>query len=138
MRLAEAEALLAAVQEYGREHALRLSVAVVDAGGHEVASVRTDGASWFTPGLARTKARTAAAFGRPSGDLAAMRAAYPEVFRLAGEQLAEAPTDLAGGLPVYDDNGLLGALGVSGASSPDMDVAAAGAAVTACGLRAQA
>lgn len=138
MRLAQAEALLAAAREYGTEHALRLSIAVVDVRGHEVASVRVDGASWFTPGVARTKARTAAAFSRPSGDLAAMRAAYPEVFRLAVEQLPEAPTDLPGGLPVYDESGLVGAIGVSGGGSPDMDVAAVLAAIDGSGLRAEA
>lgn len=138
MRLEQAEALLSAAQEYGTHHGLRLSVAVVDERGHEVAAARMDGASWFTPGVARAKARTAAAFGRPSGDLARMRAAYPEVLRLAGEQLPEAPTDLPGGLLVHDDSGLLGAVGISGAGSGEEDVAAALAALAACSLRPQA
>lgn len=135
MRLAQAEALLAAVQQHARRQSLRLSAAVVDARGHEIAAARMDDATWFTIGVAHIKARTAAWFGRPSADLAAMRAAHPELFRLTGEQLPETPTDLPGGLPVYDDTGLVGALGVSGAS-PDDDVAAARAAIEACGLRA--
>ncbi|WP_017934562.1 GlcG/HbpS family heme-binding protein [Nocardioides sp. Iso805N] len=135
MRLAQAESLLAAVQAYGDEHALRLSAAVVDARGHEVAAARMDGATWLTIGVAHVKARTAAWFGRPSGDLAAMRAAHPEVLRLAGAQLPEPPTDLPGGLPLYDEGGLLGALGVSGAT-PEEDVAAARAAIASCERRA--
>lgn len=135
MRLSQAQALLAAVQDYGGQHGLRLSAAVVDSSGHEVAAARMDDATWFTIGVAHVKARTAAWLRRPSADLAALRAAHPEVFRLAGEQLPETPTDLPGGLPVHDDSSLLGALGVSGAS-PDQDVAAALAAIQACGLRA--
>lgn len=133
MRLVRAQAMLGAVQEYGARHALRLSAAVVDARGHEVAGARMDGATWFTIGVAQLKARTAAWFGRPSADLAAIRVAYPEVLRLAGAQLPEAPTDLPGGIPVYEGSDLLGALGVSG-GTPDQDVAAALAAIESCGL----
>lgn len=133
MQLADAERLLAAVREHAGRDGLRLSAAVVDERGLEVALVRMDGASWFTPAVARTKAATAAWFARPSADLAAMRGAHPEVFRIAGRQLPQPPTDLPGGLPVYDATGaLIGALGVSGAT-PEQDVATARAAIEASG-----
>lgn len=134
MRLADAERLLAAVRAHAEAEDLRLSAAVVDERGIDVALARMDAATWLTAGVARTKAMTAAWFRRPSGDLAALRTAHPEVFRIAGRQLPSEPTDLPGGLPVYDAEGvLLGAIGVSGAS-PEEDVAAARAAIEATGL----
>ena len=131
MRLAGAEALLAAVREHAGNEALRLSAVVVDGRGHEVAGARMDGATWFTLGVARGKARTAAWFDRASGDLAPLRATYPEVFRLAGAQLPEPPTDLPGGVPIHVDGVLVGAIGVSG-GTPEQDVAAALAAIETC------
>lgn len=138
MRLAEAERMLAAVRAHAEEAGLRFSAVIVDERGIDVALARMDGATWLTAGVARTKAMTAAWFRRPSADLAGMRGAYPEVYRLAGAQLPTEPTDLPGGLPVYDAAGvLLGAIGVSGAT-PEQDVAAAQAGIKAAGLRPEA
>ncbi|WP_091321381.1 heme-binding protein [Geodermatophilus ruber] len=106
---------------------LRVSVAVVDAGGWDVAVGRGDGAPGFTAGIARAKAGTAAAFRRPSGELAALREVRPEVLELAGEQLAFRPTTLSGGVPVVRDGAVVGAVGVAGAT-PEQDVECAEAA----------
>lgn len=133
MRLDQAHALLAAVCEYADQRSLRLSAVVVDERGSDVALARMDGATWFTPGVARTKAGTAAWFRRPSGELAGMRANHPEVLRLAGVQLPFVPTDLPGGFPAYDGDLLVGAIGVSGAT-PEQDMDAALAALTRVGL----
>lgn len=107
---------------------LRVSVAVVDRFGHDLAVVRADGATWFTAGIARAKARTAATFGRPSADLAGLQADHPEVFSLAADQLPFRPTTLPGGLPLLRDGSVVGAVGVSGAS-PEQDVRCAEAAL---------
>ena len=129
-----AAAMVAAVVAHGRERGLRLSVVVVDERGYDVAVARMDAATWFTPGVARAKARSALAFGRPSADLAHLHDAYPEVLRLAGEQLPFTPTTLPGGLLVRagesDDHPVVGAVGVSGAT-PEDDVAAAHIALSA-------
>ncbi|MCD4526588.1 heme-binding protein [Nocardioides sp. cx-173] len=128
MRLETAQRLLTQVQEAAAASSLRLSMVVVDAGGIEVASARMDEAGWFTLGIARSKARTAVAFGRPSAELAAMRDAHPDVWRLADDQLPFAATTLPGGILIREEGAVVGAIGVSGAA-PEVDVAVAEHAV---------
>lgn len=138
MRLSDAQLMLETVVRNATERSHRFSIAVVDHLGHEVASVRMDGARWLTPGVARIKARTAVAFSMPSSETANIQSAHPEVFRIAGEQLPFRPTTLPGGLPIFVDEDLVGGIGVSGAQ-PDEDVRAAQeaiAAALAAGMRA--
>lgn len=129
MRLESAQRLLAAVQD-AAEPSLHLSAVVVDLAGVEVASARMDGAAWFTLGIARSKARTAAAFGRTSAELDGLREAHPDVWRLAGDQLPFETTTLPGGILVSQGGAVVGAIGVSGAA-PDVDVQVAEQAVAA-------
>ncbi|MEV7009344.1 heme-binding protein [Streptosporangium sp. NPDC051022] len=110
---------------------LRVSVAVVDAMGRDVLVVRSDGATWFTPEVARSKARTAAAFRRDSATLTGLKESYPEVFTLAGDQVPFRPTTLPGGILLEVDGEIVGAVGVSGAT-PAQDVLCAEAARDAC------
>jgi uncharacterized protein GlcG (DUF336 family) len=103
-----------------------VSVAVVDAGGHLVTFERMDGAEIAGPVLARDKAFTAAAHRiatheltalvQPGADLAGMNSADN------GRYIA-----FAGGVPLWDDDRVVGAVGVSGGSA-DQDRAAAEAA----------
>ncbi|GAA4482521.1 hypothetical protein GCM10023094_32580 [Rhodococcus olei] len=123
---AAAEAALAAA----RQDHKRISVAVVDHRGHDLLVVRDDGAPWFTAGVARAKAATAALMGAASGDLAGLRAAHPELLDLIGTQTTQPMTTLAGGVPVRLSGSVVGAIGVSGAD-PDEDVAFARAGVSA-------
>jgi uncharacterized protein GlcG (DUF336 family) len=125
--------LVQSVLESAAQLRLRVSVAVVDERGFDLLVVRGDGASWFTPEVARTKARTAAAFARPSESLSELRAAHPDLFVLLGEGLPFSPTPLPGGQPVRQGDRLIGGLGVSGAS-PDQDVRLAEAALSAVAL----
>ncbi|MCD4534319.1 heme-binding protein [Nocardioides sp. cx-169] len=130
MRLETAQRLLASVHAAATESSLRVSIVVVDARGIEVASARMDEATWFTLGIARSKARSAVAFGRPSADLGAMREAHPDVWRLADDQLPFEATTLPGGILVHDAEGaVVGAIGVSGAA-PEEDVRVAQGAVS--------
>ena len=125
--LAQAQALLAGVADHAAAHGLRLSAIVLDGRGAEVAAARMDGAGWVTISVARGKATTCVAFGRPSDALAGMRVELPEVFAVAAGQLPVTPVTLAGGLPLPDG---LGAIGVSGASAEE-DREAAEAAIKA-------
>lgn len=130
LRLDEARAMAEAALARAAQEGLRVSVAVVDALGRDVLVVRGDGATWFTPEIARCKARTAAAFRRDSADVTALRENYPDVFDLAGDQLPFRPTTLPGGLLLEHDGTLLGAIGVSGATPiQDVQCAKAGIAV---------
>jgi glc operon protein GlcG len=110
-------------------HGLLISVAVVDAEGHDVITVRADGASWFTADVARAKARTASAFDRESSDLAALKSTFPELMELIAVQLPFRVTSLPGGVPLRRHGTLVGAVGVSGAQ-PDQDLDCAKAAAS--------
>ncbi|MGY1815719.1 GlcG/HbpS family heme-binding protein [Blastococcus sp. SYSU D00820] len=121
----------AALAEAARS-GLGVSLAVVDGLGHDLVVVRGDGAAWFTAGIARSKARTAVAFGRPSADVSGLREAYPDVFDLAAEQLPFRPTTLPGGLPIVIGGRPVAAVGVSGAT-PEEDLRCAGVARDALG-----
>ncbi|EME14770.1 hypothetical protein G419_25127 [Rhodococcus triatomae BKS 15-14] len=123
---AAAEAALDAAERNGK----RISVTVVDHRGHDVFAVRGDGAPWFTVGVARAKAATAALMGAASGDLAGLRAAHPDLLDLIGAQTTQPMTTLAGGVPVRLDGRVVGAIGVSGAD-PDEDVSFARAGIAA-------
>jgi uncharacterized protein GlcG (DUF336 family) len=125
---ATADAALRAALTYAADLGLVVSVAVMDHLGIDVALGRADGATWFTPEVARVKARTAASFRRSSASLADMKAQHPELCTVVAATLAWTPTTLPGGVPLMVDEELHGAVGVSGAH-PDDDVRVAEHAV---------
>ena len=95
-------------------------VAVVDAEGHLVYLWRPDAAQVASVGVATDKARTAAIYRRPSKDFEDQAAGG----RPSALHLARA-VPLQGGMPLLDDGQVIGAVGVSGASSADEDQALA-------------
>jgi glc operon protein GlcG len=91
-------------------------IAVVDAGGELAYLWRPDAAQVASVQVATDKARTAAIFRRPSKDFEDQAAhGRPSALHLAGA------VPLQGGLPVLADGHVVGAIGVSGASSADED-----------------
>jgi glc operon protein GlcG len=117
-----ARALEAAVAE-ANANGWNVSVAVVDPGGHLLGFVRRDGANAASAEVAVAKARTAAIFNSPTGNLEDRIAGRPGIMILPGA------TPLRGGLPLVAGNELLGGIGVSGvAPQQDEQVAQAGAA----------
>ena len=91
-------------------------VAVVDAGGELVFVWRPDGAQVASVGVALDKARTAAIYRRPSKDFEDQASGgRPSALHLARAVAAQ------GGLPIHKDGEVIGAIGVSGASSADED-----------------
>jgi uncharacterized protein GlcG (DUF336 family) len=105
--------------------------AVVDAGGELVYLWRPDAAQVASVGVATDKARTAAIYRRPSKDFEEqVSGGRPSALHLARA------VPLQGGMPILADGEVVGAVGVSGASSADEDqeLAAIGAdALTASG-----
>jgi glc operon protein GlcG len=103
-------------------------VAAVDAGGELLYLWRPDGAQVASVGVATDKARTAAIYRRPSKDFEDQAAGG----RASALHLARA-VPLQGGMPVVVDGEVVGAIGVSGASSADEDqeLAVLGAAAAA-------
>jgi uncharacterized protein GlcG (DUF336 family) len=106
-------------EEEGRSRDLRLSFAVVDAGGHIVAIGRMDDADWITPEVALGKAWTAAAFRTPS-DAQGQKA--KDLVAFAGSISAATRgryTPQIGGLPIEIDGKAAGAMGASGATGQE-------------------
>ena len=114
-----ARRLIDAAEEEARRQELRLSFAVVDAGGHVVAVARMDGADWITPEIALGKAWTAAAFRAPS-DAQGKKA--KDLVAFAGSISAATHgryTPQIGGLPIELDGAAAGGMGASGATGQE-------------------
>jgi glc operon protein GlcG len=109
-RVAEAAGAVAA------ERGVAPVVAVVDAGGDLVYLLRPDAAQVASTNVSVDKARTAAIYRRPSKDFEDQASGG----RPSALHLARA-VPLQGGMPVVHDGEVIGALGVSGASSADED-----------------
>jgi glc operon protein GlcG len=99
-----------------RERGVAPVAAVVDAGGDLIYLWRPDAAQVASVGVATDKARTAALFRRPSKDFEDQASGgRPSALHLAGA------VPLQGGIPIVIDGHVVGAIGVSGASSADED-----------------
>jgi uncharacterized protein GlcG (DUF336 family)/mannose-6-phosphate isomerase-like protein (cupin superfamily) len=91
-------------------------IAVVDAGGDLVYLLRPDDAQVASTNVSVDKARTAAIYRRPSKDFEDQASGG----RPSALHLARA-VPLQGGMPIEQDGVVVGAIGVSGASSADED-----------------
>lgn len=114
-----------AVSAAATEREVAPVAAVVDAGGELVFLWRPDHAQVASVNVSLDKARTAAIFRRPSKDFEDQASqGRPSALHLAGA------VPLEGGMPILHDGHVVGAVGVSGASSADEDqeLAALGAA----------
>ncbi|MET8910969.1 heme-binding protein [Micromonospora sp. NPDC004551] len=107
-----AEAALKAAEKGGH----RVTVVVLDRSGNVQVQLKGDGAGPQTAESAKRKAYTAASFGQPTSALAG---------RVTGQgaTLRDIPGTLflAGGVPVTVDGQVVGAIGVGGAPSGDLD-----------------
>jgi glc operon protein GlcG len=101
------------------------SIAVVDAGGHLLHFVRLDGSFAASASVAIGKARTAATFKKSTKE-------FEDIVNQGRFTMTALPdfTPLQGGIPIFHQGQVVGAIGVSGAKSAqqDEDVAKAGAA----------
>ena len=123
--LNQANRVLRATLKKADELNIKVSAAVVDAGGRLVAFQRMDGAIWASAYGCQGKAVASAAFGRPSGEMAA-RADQPTPRGIA---LAEGGHMIMGqgAVPIIRNGVVEGACGVGGGTSQqDEDCARAG------------
>jgi len=111
-----AELAAQAVAALATERGVAPVAATVDADGQLVYLWRPDAAQVASVGVATDKARTAAIYRRPSKDFED-QAAHG---RASALHLARA-VPLQGGIPITVDGEVVGAVGVSGASSADED-----------------
>ena len=135
MALTRARARESVERGFAKAQALgfKVAIAIVDDAGHLVVCDRMDGALWVTPEIARAKANAAAAFRSSTHDLetrfSARQLFAGNVAGLDGYQFVFGK----GGVPLFADGQLLGAVGVSGAVPAENDhviaVVASGSAV---------
>jgi uncharacterized protein GlcG (DUF336 family) len=112
-------AAVAAIAE-GKKNGWTVAAAVVDPGGALVYFERVDGTQNASSELAVQKARTAATFKRPTKALEDAVAGG----RNALLSLPPGTLELEGGIPLIVDGKIVGAIGVSGATSPQDGVCA--------------
>lgn len=126
--LEAAQALIDRGIEAARARGFRMAFAVVEPSGELVAFARMDDVQYASITVAQGKARSAARF-------RAGTASQEE--RLAGGRMAllaiEGMVPVAGGVPIVVDGRVIGAIGVSGASSAQDDEVARAALAAAGG-----
>jgi glc operon protein GlcG len=121
LSLADAQHAIERAHARATELGLKITVAVVDAGGLLVALGRMDGAPPISPQIAEAKAVGAALFLRDGGWLAQTAQERPGFFK-AADRLARVPLIPGpGSALIKRDDSVLGAIGVSGAR-PDQDL----------------
>jgi uncharacterized protein GlcG (DUF336 family) len=130
LTLVEAEQILAAAKAKILGWKVGMSVSVVDARGDLIAMFRVDGALWRTALVSRGKAAAAAAFGRPSGELAD-NAVIRSLTTIEGGHFVPGK----GALPIFKEGQVVGAVGGSGGTA-EQDEEAALTGIQAAGLSA--
>jgi len=126
--LETAQALVERAVEAGRARGFRLAIAVVEPSGELVAFGRMDDVQYGSINVAQAKARSAARF-RASSASAEERLAAGRIALLAIDGIVP----VAGGLPIVVDGRVVGAIGVSGASSAQDDEVARAAIAAVLG-----
>jgi glc operon protein GlcG len=124
LTLSGARAVLMAAEAEAVKRGLKVSIAVVDPGGNPILHARMDEASLASIEISLGKARTSAGFNQPSKTM------EDRLMGDRGMRLLTMPGIMAdGAVPIRVDGKLVGAVGVSGATSTeDGLIAAAGAA----------
>ena len=120
--LMDAERIVQAAKKKAEEMGIKLTIAIVDTRGDLVTLARMDGAPWRSLALSQGKAHASAEFGVPSGELTE-RATTP-VMRALMQLKAGIFVPQQGAVPIRQDDKVIGAVGVSGASSQDDEVVA--------------
>ena len=105
-----------------RANGYKVSVLVVDAANMQKAFLRDDGAGNATVEVARMKANSVMAFGRPSGPPANLPAGTP-----APPPILPGTINAMGGVPIKVGDQIIGAVAVSGAPGGDKDASCANA-----------
>jgi glc operon protein GlcG len=124
--LARAQSAIAAAVGEARKHDWKLVVAVVDSGGNLVALERMDGAQLGSIQIAEHKARASAQFRRETKawESAIQEKGFNYVMTLDGV------IGSRGGLPLIEGGKLIGAIGCSGGTGSQDEVACKAAVAT--------
>ena len=124
--LARAQAAISAAVGEAEKRGWAVNVAVVDSGANLVAFARMDGAQLASVAVAQHKARAAASFRRPTKvfEDAIQKSDNKYVLSLDGVIASR------GGIPLIEDGKLIGAIGCSGGTGSQDEVACTAGAAT--------
>jgi len=124
LTLEAAKKIAVAAEAEARKNNWNVVIAVVDDGGHLVYLQRIDGTQTGSIDVAIGKARTSAAFKRPTKVFDELAKTRPSITSISPNAVL-----LEGGVPVMVGGQLVGAVGVSGVTSQqDAQIAEAGIA----------
>ncbi len=132
LTLADAKRMIGAAETTADALGIPYNVAIVDAGGHLVAFSRQDGALIGSIDLAINKAYTARIFDNPTSALATMAQPSAPLYGIQHSNRGSVVI-FGGGIPVWRDDVIIGAVGTS-AGTVEQDVAVAEAAILAIDL----
>jgi glc operon protein GlcG len=124
--LQRAQAVAQAAMAEAARRGWQLNIAVVDSGANLVTFLRMDGAQLASIAISEHKARTAVKFRRPTRAFedAVQKADYKYVLTLDDIVASR------GGIPLIEDGKIIGAVGCSGGTGSQDEVACAAAAAT--------
>lgn len=112
-----AKEMIQAAEQKANELGIAVNIAIVDPGGNLVAFSRMDHAPLLSLGIAQNKAYSAVAFKTPTHEWYDMIKDEPSL------KLGIVHTDrlviFGGGYPIFEDEFLLGGIGVSGGSEEE-------------------
>jgi glc operon protein GlcG len=124
--LAHAQAAIQTAMDEARSHGWAVNVAVVDSGANLVAFGRMDGAQIGSITISEHKARTAVKFRRPTR-------VFEDGVQKSGNLYVMTLDDVIasrGGIPLVQDGKLIGAIGCSGGTGSQDEVACTAGAAT--------
>lgn len=139
LTIAQASAIVDAALAEGEQRELApLCVVVLDAGGHDLALKRADGAAHYRVEIARTKAASCIGMGMGGRDLQQRAGKAPAFYAALAAITSQGLLPMPGGVLIRDQSGIIiGAVGISG-DTGDNDAAAALAGIAAAGLHGEA
>lgn len=135
LTLDEANGVVSGALAKAKEMNVRVAVAVIDVGGNLIAFNRMDGAAPSTAIVAQGKARSSATFGRTSGEVQqrVQSGSAPTVTVIEAAGGVFVPWQ--GAVPIWRNDILEGACGVSGAASDQDEECARTGVVSVPGLK---
>ena len=133
MDLSIAQKIIEGAQKKSSELSANFCISIVDPRGDLIVFVREDGAPWRSVFISQGKAAASSAFMQPSGKLAegGPNPIHQGLMAMLGGRMIPGQ----GGLPVYDGQTIIGAVGVSG-GTPEEDEIIASAGISHAGLKA--
>ncbi|MFN0039682.1 MAG: GlcG/HbpS family heme-binding protein [Burkholderiales bacterium] len=128
LNLEGAKKAAAAAEAEARKNNWNVVIAIVDDGGHLLYLQRMDGTQTGSIDVAIGKARTSAAFRRPTKVFDELAKTRPSIISISPDAVL-----LEGGVPIMAGGQVMGAVGVSGVTS-QQDAQIAEAGIAALGL----